>query len=166
MKPSLLTRLLTSFGGLSLTVGALLWPTVSQAQGFCYMVDADGQVTNLDDLCESGGAAQELPPQGEATSVDSPQPAAAPQGSSFTISVPTGTDPSEAPGATPSDSADAEFTGDEPMGEQPTGNESMGEETVGEEPAGRQERPGIPVEGITTPTIEVPQIQTPAAPGS
>ena len=140
------------------------------------MVDADGQVTNLDDLCESGGAAQELPPPGEATSVDTPQPAAAPQGSSFTIGVPTGTDPSEAPGATPSDSPDAEFTGDEPVGEQPTGDESMGEETVGEEtmgeetvgeePAGRQERPGIPVEGITTPTIEVPQIQTPAAPGS
>ncbi|MGF1516757.1 MAG: hypothetical protein ACFCVB_02980 [Nodosilinea sp.] len=136
------------------------------------MVDADGQVTNLDDLCDSGGASQAQPPQGELPGADSAQPATAPQRRSFTIiGTPTDADPSEATVEPPSDPVDAQSTGDEPMGEQPTGSESMGEESVGEESVGEesvgiQDRSGIPVEGITTPTIEVPQIQTPTDPNN
>ena len=178
MKPSLLTSLLHSVGGLGLVVGVLLWPTVSQAQGFCYIVDADGRVTNLDDLCASGGASELMPPQSETPQsetpqsetpgADSAQPGAAPQVRGFTIIVtPTDADPSEAAAETLSDSVDAEAPGNESMGEEePTGNEAMDGEPASEEPAGRQSRPGIPVEEITIPDIEVPQIQTPAAPSS
>ncbi|MBE9138892.1 hypothetical protein IQ254_17120 [Nodosilinea sp. LEGE 07088] len=39
--------------GLGLLAGALLWPSPTLAQGFCYMVNAEGEVVNLDALCES-----------------------------------------------------------------------------------------------------------------
>lgn len=178
MKPSFLTSLLTSVGGLALTVGALLWPTVSQAQGFCYMVDANGRVTNLDDLCGSSRDAQVPSSQGattsqsEITGAESAQPSATPPVRGFTIiGSPTDSDPSEAAVENPNNSVDPESTGNEPTGNEPVGNEPRGNEPIGEdpavvEPAGRQSRPGIPVEEITIPGIEVPQIQAPAEPNS
>ncbi|PSN77817.1 hypothetical protein C8B47_20055, partial [filamentous cyanobacterium CCP4] len=38
--------------------GALLWSSPGQAQGYCYLVNSDGQVVNLDDLCQSNDAPQ------------------------------------------------------------------------------------------------------------
>jgi hypothetical protein len=44
---------LAALGSLGLMLGAAAWPSASSAQGYCYLVDATGQVVNLDDLCQS-----------------------------------------------------------------------------------------------------------------
>jgi hypothetical protein len=58
-------NLLSYASGLGLIAGALLWPTPSRAQGFCYMVDADGTVTNLDSLCQGNNTPNPIEPQAD-----------------------------------------------------------------------------------------------------
>jgi hypothetical protein len=50
MKPNFFT---TSIGSLGLVAGVLLGSTPSQAQSFCYWIDTDGQLINLNNLCQS-----------------------------------------------------------------------------------------------------------------
>jgi len=89
-------NLLNYAGGLGLVAGALLWPSASQAQGFCYMVDSAGRVINLDGLCESGGASARVQPQiqpqgqfpGAEGALIEPQQSSSPEVRSFTLTGP------------------------------------------------------------------------------
>ncbi|MGB3311649.1 MAG: hypothetical protein WBG32_17220 [Nodosilinea sp.] len=172
MKPNFLNYA----GGLGLMAGALLWSSPSRAQSYCYMVDADGQVINLNDLCESESDAQLVQPQPEAPGMGEaavePQegasrvrsytltgPAAIP-GSTTPTGSPTGQPGAaeESPGATPESTdelpeATPEATTDPA--------DSMDANDTGTEPRIEENRLDIPVREIETPQIPTPQTQPP-----
>ncbi|WP_275334043.1 hypothetical protein [Nodosilinea sp. PGN35] len=158
-------NLLSYAGGLGLVAGALLWPSASQAQGFCYMVDAAGRVINLDSLCASGGAAEtpqlQAQPQGQVPGAEGaliePQQLSVPEVRSFTLTGPpavpgssqapagtapatTGTTPTPA-GTTPATTGTTPSAAETPAS--PAGTAAPGRQTV--------------VPGIEVPQIEVPQ---------
>ncbi|WP_156119918.1 hypothetical protein [Leptolyngbya sp. KIOST-1] len=94
-------NLLNYASGLGLVAGALLWPSISHAQGFCYMVNARGEVINLDGLCQSNNVSDPAQPQGQAAGPEGaliePQQLSLPEVRSFTLTGPpsvpgTGTD--------------------------------------------------------------------------
>ncbi|MGG6239173.1 hypothetical protein ACQ4N7_11100 [Nodosilinea sp. AN01ver1] len=150
--------------------GAILWSSPSQAQGFCYLVNSEGEVVNLDDLCASDNDAQPVQSQTEASGVGEAatetQEGTSSGNRSYTI-----TGPGVVPGssATPASSAadqpgaadeSAETTPESTT--DPAGVDGAATEAeAGTEPRPEENRLDIPVREIETPQIPTPQTQPP-----
>lgn len=159
--------------------GALMWPGVSHAQGFCYLINSEGEVVNLDDICQDRDT-PETAPAPEAGEADTEQ-----QGTSSSSEVRSTTTTSPvrtSPAVTsPTEASPAQTSG---SGEEPTqvdpntadseaapaGTESPqapASENTSDTPddgndatdTGPENRLDIPVREIETP--EIPEIQTP-----
>lgn len=147
MKPNFLAYA----GGVGVIVGTLLWSTVTQAQGFCYLVDSEGQVVNLDTLCEND---REPVPEQPQEAVDSDigdalvetQASPTPEVRSYTIIGPVVGPESDAPAGEAA--PDAQTTAADPT-EPASPSDSMDESN----------RSGLP--GSEASTTEIRVLQTP-----
>lgn len=132
-------------GGLGLIAGIVLWSGASHAQGYCYLVGSDGEVINLDDLCQS----ESTPPQPEASSVGEAaaesQPDTPPRTRSYIF-----TGPADVPS-----SGEASVSSPEAM----PGDANDTAPAENATPA--ENRLDIPVREIPTPQIPTPQTQSP-----
>ena len=158
-------NLLSYVSGLGVIAGALLWSTPSQAQGFCYMVDPDGTVTNLDSLCQGNDTPTPSEPQAETTGAGEVQQSPSPNIRSFTI-----TGPPSVPGSSQDPAVVA------PTTPQPTGTDAGLDSTMpqptetdaGVAPAGAAVDVDIEenATGVATPVreVEVPAIVVPGIP--
>jgi hypothetical protein len=164
-----------------------MWPGISHAQGFCYLINSEGEVVNLDDICQDRNT-PENPQSPEAT-----DPAAQQQGTSSssevrstTITSPTGTSPAVTSGSN-GEPAEANPNASDPNTTDPNATDSERSPNAAESPqntdaetpsetpdspsetppddaddpvdTGPENRLDIPVREIETP--EIPQIQTP-----
>ncbi|MBD2234812.1 hypothetical protein [Phormidium tenue] len=85
-------NLLSYAGGLGLVAGALMWPGVSHAQGFCYLINSEGEVVNLDDMCQDSNDPETSPtPEASNTSDESQGTSSSSEVRSTTITSPAGT---------------------------------------------------------------------------
>jgi hypothetical protein len=158
---------LTYAGGLSLLIGILAWPIATPAQGFCYMVNARGEVVNLDDLCGSDSAPSAPAPDGAAAArptsptrftVVGPLNSATDSSTDNSTDSPTDSTPDSAP-----DGAMDNATGDasSPV-TPPSGAEADAPAT--DQPSAApapSDRLAIPQRDIPVPQIEVPEIPRP-----
>ncbi|MBE9113382.1 hypothetical protein IQ273_28805 [Nodosilinea sp. LEGE 07298] len=166
-----------------MAAAALLWSSPSSAQGYCYLVNSDGQVVNLDDLCQSNNDSQSVQPQPAASGVGEAATEAQ-GGTSSGVRSYTITGPAAVPGssADPAGSAvDQPGTAERLPGAIPGTTERLPEATpgttttptdvndattetgteAGTEPRTEENRLDIPVREIETPQIPTPQIQPP-----
>ncbi|PSR19449.1 hypothetical protein C8255_02260 [filamentous cyanobacterium CCP3] len=166
-------------GSLGLVAGALLWSNPSQAQGYCYLVNDEGQVVNLDDLCQSNDAPQAGQSQSATSGVGEAatetQAGTSPGSRSYTITGPavvpgsgttpassaadqpgtTGAPPQITPGATDRSVETTPEAATDPADANDTAPEA------GTEPRTEENRLDIPVREIETPRIPTPQTQPP-----
>ncbi|MEA5448674.1 hypothetical protein VB780_08865 [Leptolyngbya sp. CCNP1308] len=152
-------RLLSYVGGLGLIAGALMWPSVSQAQGFCYLINAEGRVVNLDDLCLSDDESETLPaPNASDASTEPQDSSSTSETRNYTITSPAAVPGSSAtpaqPNADPADPDSPEPTEEFP--EEPSSEATPAEPS---DSTDQNDRLDIPVREIETP--EIPEIQTP-----
>lgn len=160
MKPNVLSYA----GGLSLMASALLWSSPSYGQGYCYLINADGQVINLNDLClddsdsQSGQTQPEVSGVGEAA-VET-QDGASPRVRSYIL-----TGPASVPG---SDTNPASVSPDQPgvtndaLDAVPDASTDPGDANdATTEPRTETDRLDIPVREIETPQIPTPQTAIP-----
>lgn len=154
--------------------GALMWPSVSHAQGFCYLINSEGEVVNLDDLCQDRNAPETSPtPEAGDASTETQGTSSSSEVRNTTIISPAGTSPAVTSGSPDSstdpnqanpnaDNSEASPTGAESP-ENPASETTPAETTPDDSDdavdTGPENRLDIPVREIETP--EIPQIQTP-----
>lgn len=145
-------------------VGALLWPSVGLAQGFCYLIDAEGRVVNLDDLCLSDDQPEALPaPDASDASAEPQDSSSTSETRSYTITSPAAVPGSNAAPAQPSPDPDAPDS-PEPAAESPEAPPAEATPAEPTDSTGQDDRLDIPVREIDPP--EIPAVQTPQTPGS
>ncbi|MBW4462719.1 MAG: hypothetical protein KME47_21150 [Nodosilinea sp. WJT8-NPBG4] len=118
MRPNLLSYA----GGLGLVAGALMWPGVSHAQGFCYLINSEGEVVNLDDMCQENDAPETSPtPEASDASAEPQGTSSSSEVRNTTVISPTGTSPAAtSPGGGGASPAGTPGIGEEPGQVDPT----------------------------------------------
>lgn len=138
-------NLLSYAGGLGLVAGALMWPGISHAQGFCYLINSEGEVVNLDDMCQDSNDPEASSPATGASDASAEQ-----QGTSSS---------SEVINTTTTSPAGTDSTGANPAGTNPAGTDSTGTTPAGTSPAGTNSTG-------TSPAVSPARTNPAVAPGS
>ncbi|MBE9156175.1 hypothetical protein IQ265_04925 [Nodosilinea sp. LEGE 06152] len=168
MKPNVLTYA----GGLGLIAGALLWSSPSQAQGYCYLVNSEGEVVNLDDLCQSNSTPQPVQSQtgtsGVGEAVTETQDGTSPRVRNYTITGPaavpgSSTTPAGSPTGQPgaANTSPEATPGTAPGAASGATTDPADVDDVNTEPRVEENRLDIPVREIEAPRIPTPQTQPP-----
>ncbi|MGB3200287.1 MAG: hypothetical protein WBA99_05260 [Nodosilinea sp.] len=144
--------------------GALLWSSPGHAQGYCYLINSDGQVINLNDLCLDDSDSQPVQTQPETFGVGEAaveiQEGALPRVRSYTLTGPasvpgSGTDPASVSPVQPGDTEEVLNANPDTS----TNPEEVNDATTG--PRTEDNRLDIPVRDIETPQIPTPQTEIP-----
>lgn len=152
---------LSCAGSLGLLFIVLLLPSATQAQGFCYMVDTEGQVINLDDLCQGEDRPSAVPspdtsPTTDSDLIEPQQESASPEVRSYTIiGTPTAPESSES-----STESSTELSTESSEAE--TDDPAVTPEELEEELEDEAESTDNPNPAIAIPEIEVPVIVVPS----